>query len=242
MRIRAFSVLCGFLAVLYLLGCEQRSSVAPTAAATDSRPNILLIVVDDMGFADLGSFGSEIPTPNLDELALAGIRLTNFITGPACSPTRAMLLTGVDAHKAGFGNLKEELAPNQRGKPGFEGYLPQRVVTIASLLRDSGYRTYMTGKWHLGVEEQASPKARGFDESFAMMINASHFADMRPAYHPDPDAKAEYRDNDKVLDALPSDFEYSSQYYVSRRIDYLQKDDHSESWSALRYPRKGKLR
>lgn len=233
MRIRVFSVLLGSMAVLWLAACGHRGEDGTAETATASRPNILLIVVDDMGYADLGSFGSEIPTPNLDELAQNGVRLSNFIAGPACSPTRAMLLTGVDAHRAGFGNLKEELAPNQRGKPGFEGYLPDSVVTVSSLLQNSGYRTYLTGKWHLGVEASASPVARGFDRSFAMMINATHFADMRPAYHPDPDAKAEYREGDIVLDALPAEFEYSSQYYVDRLIDYLEADDGDEPFFAF---------
>lgn len=195
--------------------------VVERAIEPASRPNILLIVVDDMGFADLGSFGGEIPTPNLDELAYSGVRLTNFITSPACSPTRATLLTGVDPHLAGFGNLKEELAPNQAGQPGHEGYLNERVVTIATLLRDAGYRTYMTGKWHLGVENHAWPDARGFDRSFAMLKNASHFADMLPAYSPDPEAKAEYVENGRVLEALPDGFDYSSQFYVDRLIDYI---------------------
>lgn len=219
MHIRVLSLLAGLWAVLIFAGCGDVAD--PTADTAEERPNILLIVVDDMGYADLGSYGGEIPTPNLDELAYGGVRLTNFITAPACSPTRAMLLTGVDAHRAGFGNLKEELAPNQAGKPGFEGYLPEHVVTIASLLRDSGYRTYLSGKWHLGVEDVANPPQRGFEKSFAMMLNASHFADMRPAYHPDPDASAEYREDGVVLDRLPAGFEYSSQYYVDRMIDYL---------------------
>ncbi len=198
------------------------------APSEDRRPNVLLIVVDDMGFADLGSFGSEIPTPNLDAIATSGVRLTNFITAPACSPTRASLLTGVDHHLAGFGNLKEEMAPNQEGQPGHEGYLNDRVVTIATLLRDAGYRTYLTGKWHLGVEEHARPRARGFGRSFAMLKNASHFADMLPAYDPDPEGKAEYVEDDVALDVLPDDFEYSSQFYVDRMIDYIESDSSDE--------------
>ena len=194
-----------------------------TVAAID-RPNVLVIVVDDMGFADLGSFGSEIPTQNLDALAEEGVRLTNFITAPACSPTRAMLLTGVDAHKAGLGNLAEELAPNQKGQPGYEGFLNDRVVTIASLLSDAGYYTYMTGKWHLGLDEETGPAARGFDRSFAMLTNASHFSDMRPAYSPDPTAKAKYRDDGVMLSELPKDFYYSSQFYVDKLIEYLDDD------------------
>ncbi len=97
---RRMSVLCGALTVLFLLGCEEKAGVKVDIEAPNERPNILLVVVDDMGFADLGSFGGEIPTPNLEELAYAGVRLTNFITGPACSPSRAMLLTGVDAHRS----------------------------------------------------------------------------------------------------------------------------------------------
>lgn len=208
-------------------GCSGETGDQKSSARAAERPNVLLIVVDDMGYADLGSFGGEIPTPNLDALAEAGIRLTNFIAAPACSPTRAMLLTGVDAHKAGLGNLDEELAPNQKGRPGYEGYLNDRVVTIASLLRDAGYQTYMTGKWHLGLEEAASPGARGFRRSFAMLTNASHFSDMRPAYSPDPDARAFYRDETGMLDSLPDDFEYSSQYYVDRMIEYLEEDKQS---------------
>lgn len=226
---RRMSVLCVALTVLFLLGCQEKASVTVDVEAPGERPNILLVVVDDMGFADLGSFGGEIPTPNLDNLAYAGVRLTNFITGPACSPSRAMLLTGVDAHISGFGNLKEELAPSQRGKPGHEGYLNDRVVTIASLMRDAGYRTYLTGKWHLGIEEHASPVVRGFQESFAMLTNASHFSDMRPAYSPDPDAKAAYRNETGMLSELPSNFEYSSQFFVDQMIEYLEQDEKSDA-------------
>jgi arylsulfatase len=222
-----------FCWLLASCGADRTSATDASNGQADeppkaARPNLLLIVVDDMGFADLGSFGSEIPTPHLDALAYAGVRLTRFVTSPACSPTRATLLTGVDPHRAGFGNLKEELAPNQEGQPGHEGYLTDNVVTVASLLGDSGYRTYMTGKWHLGVEEHAWPVARGFDKSFAMLKNASHFADMLPAYSPDPDAIAEYVEDDVLLDALPPAFEYSSQYYVDQLINYIDADSGDE--------------
>jgi len=210
-------------------------STTMPAAANRDRPNVLLIVVDDMGHADLGSFGGEIPTTNLDALAQAGVRLSRFITAPACSPTRAMLLTGVDAHKAGLGNLEEELAPNQRNQPGYEGYLNDRVVTLPTLLRESGYRTYMTGKWHLGIEEPHGPAARGFDRAFAMLTNASHFADMRPAYSPDPKAKAKYRDDDRLVSTLPEDFEYSSQYFVDRMIQYLDSDHEQPFFAYLAF-------
>jgi len=100
------------------------------------RPNILFVIVDDMGMADIGSFGGEIDTPNLDKLAFNGLRLSNFSTAPTCSPSRAMLLTGVDSHLNGLGNMLEETSPNQKGQAGYEGILNERVVTITELLRD----------------------------------------------------------------------------------------------------------
>ena len=109
------------------------------------RPNFLVIVVDDMGFSDLGAFGSEIETPHLDALALAGVRLSDFHSAPACSPTRAMVMTGTDHHIAGLGTMLEIVHPGFAGAPGYEGYLNDRVVTVSELLRDAGYRTMMSG-------------------------------------------------------------------------------------------------
>ncbi|MEM9533129.1 MAG: arylsulfatase [Pseudomonadota bacterium] len=195
---------------------------SPAPAATSPRPNLLLIVADDMGFSDLGSFGGEIATPNLDELALGGVRLTNFQAAPMCSPSRAMLLTGVDPHKAGFGNMLEELSPNQQGQPGYEGYLTDNVVTVATLLRDAGYRTYLSGKWHLSRKGRSLASDRGFERTFALNSGgASHFADMRPAYAPSPDIKADYVQDGQQLTALPDTFEYSSQFYADQMIRYL---------------------
>ncbi|NVK44211.1 MAG: arylsulfatase [Oceanospirillaceae bacterium] len=204
----------------------QTVLAAATKAQSD-RPNILVVVADDLGYADLGSYGGEIDTPNLDALAGSGIRFSNFHAEPACSPTRAALLTGVDPHKAGLGNMAEELAPNQEGKPGYEGFLNDRVVSIASLLKDSGYQTYLTGKWHLGKTEETSPAARGFDKSFALLVSGSHFDDMKPAYAPTPDAKALYREGMTMLDKLPDNFEYSTQFYADQMIEYIDADKDS---------------
>jgi arylsulfatase len=96
--------------------------------SNDRRPNIVLIVTDDMGFADIGSFGGEIATPNIDALAYDGVRFTNFYTHASCSPTRSMLLSGVDTHLNGLGNMSEWIAPNQKGKPGYEGVLTAKAV------------------------------------------------------------------------------------------------------------------
>jgi arylsulfatase A-like enzyme len=196
-------------------------------------PNVLLIVVDDMGMADLASFGGEIPTPNIDSLAMAGTRFTNFHSAPVCSATRVMLLTGVDNHKAGIGNMAEELAPNQVGMPGYEGEINHRVITIASILKNQGYQTYMAGKWHLGMTEASSPWARGFDRSFALLPGgASHFSDMKPAYHPDPKGKAPYRQDQHMLDKLPANFEYSTQFYADEMIRYIEQGNSDKPYFA----------
>ena len=135
-----------------------------TAPRTDKRPDFLVIVVDDMGWSDLACFGGEVDTPNLDALVARGMRLTNFHTSPLCSTTRAMLMTGCDHHEVGMGTMAEIRTPEQTGKPGYEGYLTDRAATIAERLRDAGYRTMMSGKWHLGAEApfHSMPRARGF--------------------------------------------------------------------------------
>lgn len=184
------------------------------------QPNILLIVADDLGYSDIGAFGGEIKTPNLDELASSGIRLTDFHTAPTCSPTRSMLLSGTDSHRAGLGNMAELLQPEQKGKPGYEGYLNTSVATLPEVLRDNGYSTYMVGKWHLGRSEDQSPAARGFDKSFALIQGgASHF-DQRAIISKDPIAI--YRDNGKSVD-LPEGF-FSTDYYTDLVMRYIDED------------------
>src|SRR5262245_30184418 len=133
-------------------------STAATAAA-DERPNIVVMLVDDMGFSDIGCYGSEIPTPNLDRLAAGGVRFTQFYNSARCSPTRASLLTGLNPHQAGLGWLDGKVVPTSKG---FHGKLLPRCVTIAEVLQDAGYLTAMTGKWHLGQQNGTPPWERGF--------------------------------------------------------------------------------
>lgn len=135
--------------------------VASARSAGPNRPNIVIILVDDMGFADIGCYGSEIPTPNLDSLASGGLRFTQFYNTARCCPTRASLLTGLYPHQAGVGHMVEDL-----GVPGYRGYLNDRCMTIAEVLRGAGYFTAMTGKWHVGTPPDKWPRQRGFDRFY----------------------------------------------------------------------------
>ncbi len=192
---------------------------------TVERPNILLVMVDDMGWTDTEPFGSEIKTPNIDKLASNGMMFTDFHTSVSCSPTRSMLLTGTDNHLSGLGNMDELLTPNQVGKPGYEGHLNQSVVSLAEVLKNAGYHTYMAGKWHLGHDVEHIPGARGFEKSLSLLFGgASHFSDMAgliAAQNP-----AAYSMNGRKIDTLPGDF-YSTRSYTDFLIDAIResKDD-----------------
>jgi len=191
------------------------------AHAKETRPNILLVFVDDMGYSDIGPFGGEIRTPSLDSLAKSGIRFTDFHTSVACSPTRSMLLSGTDNHLAGMGTQGEVTFPNQVGKPGYEGHLNERVVSIATLLRDDGYFTAMAGKWHLGEQIENDPYNRGFQKAYTLLEGgASHFDDewmMYANYAPT------YRENG-VRVHVPKGF-YSSEFYTDKIMEYIDSRD-----------------
>ncbi|HEY0974383.1 MAG TPA: arylsulfatase [Solimonas sp.] len=217
-------VLALLLASLPTLGsAETAGSEMPTAAATAPRPNIVLVIADDMGFTDVGAYGSEIRTPHLDEMAARGAQFTNFHTAPLCSPTRAMLMTGTDNHIAGIGNLPEVTPIRHQGKPGYLGRLDDRVVTVATLLNDAGYRTYMTGKWHLGKDQKSLPHARGFERSFALEASGADNWEQR-SYLPIYDTAPWFEDGKPAT--LPEDF-YSSEFLVDKLIEYVDsgRDD-----------------
>ena len=185
------------------------------------KPNFLLIVADDLGYSDLGSYGGEIKTPVLDQLAQKGTRYTNFYVSPTCSVTRSMLLTGTDNHIAGLGNMGELTAPNQVGKPGYEGVLNKRVASVAELLYENGYHTYMAGKWHLGLKPDQIPHARGFERDFSTLVGGgSHFNDAWNIEWQMP--KMPYTEDGHPVKKLPDDF-YSTKYYTDKTIQFIEE-------------------
>lgn len=207
------------------------------------RPNFLVIVADDLGFSDVGCFGGEIRTPNIDKLAANGHRFTEFHAAAACSPTRAMIMTGTDHHIAGLGNLIEwtmhngqnttkggalETAP-QRGMPGYEGYLNERVAALPEVLRDGGYHTIMSGKWHLGLTPERSPQQRGFKRSFAHLPACSnHYAYQPELEEEQPPRFLEatsiplHMEDDHYVHKLPEGW-YSSNGYGDIMLKYLKE-------------------
>ena len=195
---------------------EQEVSQAG-AAATDSRPNILFIVADDMGFTDIGAFGSEISTPNLDRLAYGGIRLNNLHASSACRGARLMLMSSAGAVAANY------------PYPGAyrDGVLSLDFATISELLQDAGYATYMTGKWDLGDVEGYTPDARGFDRTFVQLAGSGpYFAEIfRDAFG--------YREDDRNLtpDDVPEDF-YATRTFTDKMLEYLASTDEGTPWFA----------
>ncbi|MEZ5402072.1 MAG: arylsulfatase [Bryobacteraceae bacterium] len=153
-----------FLQTAAAAGC------AAGAPAQPRRPNIVIMMADDMGYSDIGCYGSEIRTPNLDALAKGGVRFTHFYNTARCCPTRASLLTGLYSHQAGIGHMV-----NDMGRPAYQGYLNDRCVTLGEAMRGNGYRTMISGKWHVGEDRPHWPADRGFDRSFGLISGASSY-------------------------------------------------------------------
>ena len=196
-----------------------------SAATADDRPNIVIILADDMGYSDMGSFGGEINTPNLDALAKEGVRFTQFYTHASCSPSRSMLLSGTDTHVNGLGNMSEWTAPNQMGVPGYEGYLNTNVTTLPQVLKDAGYHTYMAGKWHLGKTPELIPRARGFERDFSLLDGGGNYWDMKNVVAVSP--KLVFTEDGRYLKELPENY-YATKTYTDKMIGYIEenrKDD-----------------
>lgn len=211
-----------FIIASLLLFMVQITFSQSTGAQTGGkRPNIVVILGDDMGYSDIGMFGSEIQTPNLDMLASSGVRFTNYYTHASCSPSRAMLLSGVDTHLNGLGNMDEWTAPNQVGKDGYEGNLNDKVVTLPQLLKDSGYHTYMVGKWHLGKSPDKIPAARGFERDFTMLDGMGSYWDMTNMTALVPNTL--YTEDGKYLTKLPKNY-YATRTYTEKIINFIDAD------------------
>ncbi|MGC6564100.1 MAG: arylsulfatase [Akkermansiaceae bacterium] len=148
-----------------------------TSASAEDRPNVILIMVDDMGYSDLGCYGGEIKTPNIDALAANGVRFSQFTNGARCCPTRASLITGLHPHQTGIGHMTNSPTKQRNPKPeSYQGYLNKKCTTVAELLKPAGYSTLMTGKWHLGFHDESRwPRQRGFDRFYGCIPGATRF-------------------------------------------------------------------
>ncbi len=180
------------------------------------RPNILLIVADDLGYTDLGCFGGDINTPNIDALAANGLSFNRFHTAPLCAPTRSMILSGNDNHVAGMGSMFSVDSTSRQGKTGYERHLSDRIVTVAQLLKDGGYQTFMAGKWHLGSADPYIPYHKGFEKSFALMDGgANHFGNNAIFEKRPP----QYREDNKIV--LFPEGRFSTDVYTEKMIGYI---------------------
>lgn len=192
---------------------------AVTAQAAQ-QPNIVLILADDLGFTDIAPYGSEISTPSLTALANEGLRFTNYHTAASCAPARAMLLTGVDNHRAGVSNIPEAIPPDQSAFDNYQGVLGNNVVTVASLLEGAGYHTYMAGKWHLGKERHQLPSRRGFERTVAMADTGADNWEQKP-YIPIYKKANWFADGEEM--ELPEDF-YSSRFLIDKTIEFIDSN------------------
>ncbi len=210
----------GCLLALCFLGCQPgtKSQMLPP-----ERPNIVLIMADDMGYSDIACYGSEIPTPNLDQLAQGGVRLSQFYNQARCCPTRATLMTGLYPHQAGIGHMTH--APYNAGKyqdwtASYQGFLNRKSVTAAEVLGQAGYHCYMAGKWHLGYQDSSMwPLQRGFDRYYGILLGAS-------SYFKPQGLRGLTLDNQQL--APPDTAYYTTDAFTSYAIDFIQEQKDEE--------------
>jgi arylsulfatase A-like enzyme len=188
--------------------------LADELAEGTQRPNIVLIMADDLGFSDLGCYGGEIETPNVDRLAAGGMRFTQFYNCGRCCPTRASLLTGLYAHQAGVGGMEED-----RGLPGYRGFLNRRSITIAEGLAAAGYRSYLAGKWNVGHVPGQWPVDRGFARHFGLLRGAADYFD--PRVGPRRNASLFALDGEPFTE-FPADF-YATDAYTDYAVQYVEE-------------------
>lgn len=195
---------------LFILSCQSKIS-----ENTNIRPpNILLIVADDLGYADISAYGGDIDTPNLDALAENGLKFSNFHTAPYCAVSRSMVLTGNDNHIAGMG-CQDRVTDVK----GYEGRLTDRIVPVPMLLRDNGYHTFMAGKWHLGTTDAANPHQKGFTQSYALLEGAgNHYNNVGVLREPEI---SPYTEDGEKTDWIEGN--YSTDFYSDKLIEYISQ-------------------
>ena len=199
---------------------QEAETLAEAELASASRPNIVLILADDLGYSDTAPYGSEVKTPTISALAEQGLSFTNYHTAANCAPSRAMLLTGIGNHLAGVPNIIEMLAPEQRAHAHYQGVLGDNVVTVATLLESAGYHTYMAGKWHLGSASNKLPSSRGFEQTVTMADSGADNWDQRP-YLPLYDQANWFANGERFQ--LPEDF-YSSRFLIDKTIEFIDSN------------------
>jgi len=229
MLTKSFASLAGLAVFVFgtaLAHAEEQVEYQPAQQAQPDiqreagRPNIVFILADDLGFTDIAPYGGEVNTPTLAALAQEGVRFTNYHTAANCAPARAMLLTGVNNHRAGVPNIPEMLAPEQKVHDHYQGVLGANVVTVATLLEQAGYHTYLSGKWHLGMTADKLPSRRGFQRTVAMMDSGADNWEQRP-YLPIYDQANWFADGERFT--LPEDF-YSSRFLIDKMIEFIEAD------------------
>jgi arylsulfatase A-like enzyme len=205
-----------------VLGALSLTAVtALPTSAQDTRPNILVVLFDDVGFTGFGAYGADAKTPNIDALARSGTLFSRYYTSPFCGPSRAMLLTGQDNHQTGIGTLVESVTPEQLELPAYSMLWDESQTTIASLLSEAGYRTYVTGKWGIGAKGANLPDRFGFDRSYVMDSTGGSNYD-HTHYLPGYPEVPWYEGGEPVR--LPEDF-YSSRNLVDQMIRYIDEGD-----------------
>lgn len=212
---------------LHFAGCTPSSE----------KPNILLIMADDMGYSDLGCYGSEIDTPNIDRLANEGLRFTQFYNAARCCPTRASLLTGLYPHQAGMGGMVVS-QPGQRPEGPYQGYLNENCVTIAEVLKPAGYVTLMSGKWHVGEFRPVWPVDRGFDRYYGLISGAANYFNVTRTKN--PNVVRTMAKDDREL-PLPTENFYMTDAITDHAVKMLQeyKDEsffHYVAYTAPHWP------
>lgn len=214
MRIAARRGFCAWALAITCWAVTSPVAVA-NASAPAERPNILLIIADDLGYSDLGAYGGDIETPNIDALAQQGARFSQFHTAPMCAPTRAMLFSGNNNHVAGMAAQGKDGLVDFPLR-GYENSLSDRVVPFPRLLAEAGYDTYIVGKWHLGEDAATSPKAAGFIRSYTLLAGAGTHYDARGYKE---EGSTWWLDDDF---ASYPDGRYSTEVYTERLIEFIE--------------------